>query len=288
VLAQEAWETVRLPALAEADEELYADTALGPQCLARRRGEALHAEREPLAILEHIRRTIGEYNFAGQYQQAPAPLGGGLVKAVWFARYGPDELPPRFERVVQSWDTANKASELSDFSVCTSWGVAGKNLYLIDVLRRRMEYPELKRAVREQYERFGPDVVLIEDKASGTQLIQELIADGLRAVTRYRPQSDKIMRMHAQTAMIENGFVHLPQSAPWLAPYLAELTTFPNGKHDDQVDSTAQMLDWFKTAAREPGGLYGYYKALAEELSDPHRLKPAPLSKSAFRSICTS
>ena len=137
---------------------------------------------------------------------------------------------------MQSWDTANKATELSDFSVCTSWGVAGKNLYLIDILRRRMEYPELKRAVREQYERFAPAVVLIEDKASGTQLIQELIAEGLHAVTRYRPQSDKVMRLHAQTAMIENGFVHLPEEAPWLAPYLAELTAFLNAKHDDQVE----------------------------------------------------
>ena len=118
--------------------------------------------------------------------------------------------------------------------------------------------------MREQCERLRPDVVLIEDKASGTQLIQELLADGLHAVTRYRPQSDKVMRMHAQTAMIENGFVHLPEAAPWLAQYVAELTTFPNGKHDDQVDSTAQMLDWFKSAAREPGGLYAYYRMLAQ------------------------
>ncbi len=218
VLAQEAWETVRFPAIAEEDEALLVDTVLGPQHFARRRGEALHPEREPMAVLAHIRRTIGEYNFAGQYQQTPAPLGGGLVKAAWFRRYGPDELPPRFERIVQSWDTANKATELSDFSVCTSWGVAGKNLYLIDVLRRRMEYPELKRAVREQYERFEPSVVLIEDKASGTQLIQELIAEGLHAVTRYRPQSDKVMRLHAQTAMIENGFVHLPEAGAVARP----------------------------------------------------------------------
>ena len=96
-------------------------------------------------------------------------------------------MPQTFESIVQSWDTASKASELSDFSVCTSWGILGKNLYLLDVLRRRMEYPELKREVREQYERFRPSVVLIEDKASGTQLIQELIADGLHAVTRYQP-----------------------------------------------------------------------------------------------------
>jgi predicted phage terminase large subunit-like protein len=263
VLAQEAWDVVRFPAIAEDDEAQLVDTVLGPQHFARRRGEALHPQREPCAVLEHIRRTIGEYNFAGQYQQAPAPLGGGLVKPAWFGRYLPEELPAAFERVVQSWDTANKATELSDFSVCTSWGVLGKNLYLIDVLRRRMEYPELKRAVREQYERFNPAVVLIEDKASGTQLIQELIAEGLHTVTRYRPQSDKIMRMHAQTAMIENGFVHVPERAPWLAQYLHELTAFPNGKHDDQVDSTAQMLDWFKGASREPG-ILGYYRMLAQ------------------------
>ena len=142
-------------------------------------------------MLEQIRRTIGEYNFAGQYQQMPSPQGGGMVKAAWFRSYAPNERPDRFDHFVQSWDTANKASELSDFSVCTSWGIKGKELYLIDVLRRRLEYPELKRAVREQYERFQPSVVLIEDKASGTQLIQELVAKGLHAVNRYQPQSDK-------------------------------------------------------------------------------------------------
>jgi len=265
VLAQEPWEVVRFPAIAEADETQVVDTVWGPKRLTRRQGEALHAAREPLDMLEHIRRTIGEYNFAGQYQQMPAPLGGGLVKAAWFRHYAAEERLP-FERIVQSWDNASKATELSDFSVCTSWGILGKDLYLLDVLRRRMEYPELKRAVREQYERLRPSVVLIEDKASGTQLIQELIADGLYAATRYQPQFDKVMRMHAQTAMIENGFVHLPDTAPWLAQYLHELTSFPNGRHDDQVDSTAQMLDWFKRGSG-PGpdsGIFEYYRKLAE------------------------
>jgi predicted phage terminase large subunit-like protein len=197
----------------------------------------------------------------------PAPLGGCLVKAGWFRHYAADEMP-QFERIVQICDTASKATELSDFSVCTSWGIHGKNLYLIDVLRRRMEYPELKRAVREQYERFRPNVVLIEDKASGTQLIQELIAEGVHAVTRYQPQSDKVMRMHAQTAMIENGFVHLPEAAPWLAAYLHELTSFPNGRHDDQVDSTAQMLDWFKRGSgpSSNAGIFELYRKRAAEL----------------------
>ena len=231
VLAQEDWEVVSFPAIAEDDESQIIETVWGPKLLTRHQGEALHPAREPLAMLEHLRQMIGEYNFAGQYQQAPTPLGGGLVKAAWFKHYAASALPPQFDRIVQSWDTANKATELSDFSVCTTWGIAGNNLYLVDLVRRRMEYPELKREVRAQYERFRPSVVLIEDKASGTQLIQELIREGLYAVTRYQPQTDKVMRMHAQTAMIENGFVHLPDTAPWLAPYLHELTVFPHGKH---------------------------------------------------------
>jgi predicted phage terminase large subunit-like protein len=265
VLAQDDWEVVCLPAIAESDERHRFDTCMRSRVFTRRAGEALHPARESVAMLEAIRRKIGEYNFAGQYQQAPAPLGGGLIKPAWFRRYRPDELPAAFERVVQSWDTANKASELADFSVCTSWGIAGKNLYLIELLRRRLEYPELKRAVRDAYARLRPDVVLIEDKASGTQLIQELLAEGLYAVTRYRPQADKVMRMHAQTATIENGFVHLPQTAPWLAEYLHELAVFPFGRHDDQVDSTAQFLDWFKVSGREDG-MFALYRMRYEEL----------------------
>src|SRR3989440_10245327 len=100
-----------------------------------------------------------------------------------FKCYGENERPERLERIVQSWDTANKATELSDFSVCTTWGVRGMDLFLLGVFRRRLEYPALKRAVREQQSQFDADVVLIEDNASGTQLIQELIADGCHDVT---------------------------------------------------------------------------------------------------------
>ena len=105
----------------------------------------MHPEHQPLAILDQIRRAIGEYNFAGQYQQMPSPQGGGMIKAVWFRNYAAIERPDKFDQMVQSWDTANKASELSDFSVYTSWGIKGKNLYLLHVMRRRMVYPELKR-----------------------------------------------------------------------------------------------------------------------------------------------
>src|SRR5438552_3396992 len=270
VLALEPWEVLSFPAIAEADEVHQIETIWGPRCFSRRRGEALHPDREPLETLEHIRRTIGEYNFAGQYQQSPAPLGGGMVKAEWFKRYSENERPERFDRIVQSWDTANKATELSDFSVCTTWGVSGKHLFLLGVFRRRLEYPALKRAVREQLSLFGANEVLIEDKASGTQLIQELIADGCHDVTRYQPTTDKVMRLHAQTTLIENGFVRIPENAPWLAEYLHELTVFPNGKHDDQVDSTAQFLDWFKKPF--PGqGHYEWMRMQYERLQNPEK-----------------
>ena len=170
-------------------------------------------------------------------------MDGGLVKAEWFKRYRENERPERFDRIVQSWDTADKATELSDFSVCTTWGIKGKNLFLLAVFRRRLEYPALKRAVRDQQNLFEANVVLIEDKASGTHLIQELMADGCHSVTSYQPDCEKIMRLHAQTAMIENGFVNIPEAAPWLAEYQHEMSVFPNGKQDDQVDSTAQFLD---------------------------------------------
>jgi predicted phage terminase large subunit-like protein len=279
VLAQEPWEVLSFPAIAETDEVHRIETIWGPRCFRRRQGEALHPDREPLETLEHIRRTIGEYNFAGQYQQSPAPLGGGLVKEKWFKRYRENGLPERFDRIVQSWDTANKATELSDFSVCTTWGVKGKDLFLLGVFRRRLEYPALKRAVREQQRLFDATVVLIEDKASGTQLIQDLIEDGCHGVTRYQPTGDKTMRMHAQTAIIENGFVHIPETAPWVAEYLHELTVFPNGKHDDQADSTAQFLDWVKTPM-PCWGIYEHTRRMAEKLKPPKpvyvRIKAPP------------
>ena len=146
-----------------------------------------------------------------------------------------------------------------------------------------MEYPALKRVVRDQYALWRPSFVLIEDKASGTQLIQELVADGLHAVTRYQPRQDKVMRMHARTAMIENGFVHLPKTAPWLAAYLHELTVFPNGRHDDQVDSTAQMLDWFKRGAGEPQHWLCQLTKEHNHAQEARPPRPEPLSVIAKR-----
>ena len=132
VLKQEGWEVLSLPAIAEVDERFVVTSPFGERQYSRRVGEALHPDRESLATLDQIRRTLGEYNFAGQYQQTPAPAGGGMVREAWFPRYRPVELPANFDQKIQSWDTANKPSDLADYSVCTTWGVNGPNFYLLN------------------------------------------------------------------------------------------------------------------------------------------------------------
>jgi predicted phage terminase large subunit-like protein len=165
-----------------------------------------------------------------------------MIKEEWFNRY--DRPPEKFDRIIQSWDTASVASELNSFSVCITFGKKGKQLYILNVFRKRLNYPELKRAVRDQARFHGAAVVLIEHRASGMPLFQELAAEGLRGVTKYEPAGDKVMRLHAQADLIEAGAVHLPQQAPWLADFLHEIVTFPRGAFADQVDALSQALDW--------------------------------------------
>ena len=285
VMGVEPWKVIRFPAIAEEDETHMIRTPYGTQQFERRAAEALHPAREPLEILNHLREALGEYNFAAQYQQSPAPLGGGLVKAEWFKTYTAADVPEKFEMILQSWDTANKPTELSNYSVCTSWGVKEKHLYLLQVIRKRLGYPELKRAVREQAEVFGPQTILIEDRASGTQLIQELVGEGMHAIKSYEPAMDKIMRMHSVTSTIENGFVHLPDKACWLAEYIHELIIFPKAKNDDQADSTSQALDWFKNNSAYHGyGLLDWWKQEKERIRAAQQAATVPDSRPC--SVC--
>ena len=251
LLEKGGWTVLSLPAIAEADERIGFDTLLGPRVFTRSAGQALHPARFSRAALEEVRRAVGPYNFASQYQQSPIPLEGNLVKRSWLERYTPEQAKQPFMSVVQSWDTANKAGELNDYSVCTTWGLRhDRRRLLLDVFRRRLEFPDLKRAVRDLALRFRPRTILIEDKASGTQLIQELRREGLLAVRGVDPPpgTDKVMRLHAHTTAFESGRVLLPQTAPWLDDYVAELTGFPGTRHDDQVDATTQALAHFDQA----------------------------------------
>ena len=168
-----------------------------------------------------------------------------MISWDWFRWYDLNDLT--IEEIVISWDTAMKATELSDYSVGTVWGVSGDLYYLLDLVRARLDFPALKRKVIEVYERcaeYPKPTILIEDAGSGTSLIQELYDQHIPAVP-IRPEGDKVMRMSAQSAKIEAGAVHLPHHAPWLDDLRSEILAFPHGLHDDQVDSIAQALNWF-------------------------------------------
>ncbi|GCB06758.1 phage terminase large subunit [Ralstonia sp. SET104] len=263
VLQQKGWEVLRLPAIAETDEEYRIDTPIDPCIFKRKAGEALHPEREPLEVLAQIRGTQGEYHFAAQYQQLPAPRGGALLKREWIRYYEPHEKPAEFDHIVQSWDTAAKVTELADYSVCTTWGIKGEENYLLDVYREKVDFPDLRKAAIMLAERYSPDCVLVEDKSSGTQLIQELPSHGLRQVKPCKPEGDKSVRFFGTTGMFETGQVLLPRSAYWLDSYIHELTTFPASRYDDQVDSTTQALRWIQSNPFDPS-IIGYYQELVE------------------------
>ncbi len=247
VLEQEPWVHVNLPAIAETQQRVQ----IGPnQFIERALGDLLHPEREPRATLGHIKTTLGTYNFSAQYQQCPVPLGGALIKWAWFGTY--PELPAKGpnDQIIQSWDTASKAEEINDFSVCSTWLEHDNCYYLMDVHRSHLEYPDLKRRVVQEAQRHHADVVLIEDKASGTHLIQDLGRDGVVRPIAILPDGDKVTRMWAQNAKIEAGDVLLPERAPWLQDFQTEILQFPRGRHDDQVDSLSQFLSWVSRPKR--------------------------------------
>jgi predicted phage terminase large subunit-like protein len=249
VSAQEDWTILSLPAIADEPQRI----PTGPHShIDRKPGDVLHPAREPRSVLHRIKETIGSYNFSAQYQQCPVPPGGALIRAAWLHTYR--DIPPQQpgDRIVQSWDTASKAEEIHDWSVCTTWLVQKELYYLLAVFRRRLEYPELKRTIAAQAQMHGADTVLIEDKASGTSLIQDLCQEGSLHPIAVVPEADKLTRMASQSAKIEAGRVLFPEDAPWLGDFLTEILQFPHGRHDDQIDSLSQFLHWVTRPRLEP------------------------------------
>jgi len=256
VMCLEGWKIRRFAAIATDDEVDVIRSALGTWTHCRREGEALHPAREPLEVLERYRRDMGPEYFSAQFQQAPVPPGGNMVKLDQLRRFDLS-APPRFEQYILSVDTANKGTELSSFSVFTFWGIADKCIYLIDVIRGRFEFSGLCNTAlalaRGGYRGCPkPDVILIEDKASGQLLIPELKHLGVRNIEAVEPIGDKVMRLHAQTGLIANGHVYVPYAAPWLDDFLQEVIAFPKGRYSDQVDSMSQALQWFNRYPDEP------------------------------------
>jgi predicted phage terminase large subunit-like protein len=267
----EPWTLLKLAAKADTDETYVYRTPGGLTTYSRKAGELLHAARESEETLAQTRAALGNYFYAAQYQQDPVLPDGNLINLKWFPRYA--EPPKKFDFVFQSWDTASKAGELNSFSVGTTWGVRGKAIYLLDVYRKKVEFPDLKRAVIEQARLHRPRVILVEEQSSGIALLQELRRDGLYTLKAVKPDKDKTMRMRAQTALIENGQVWLPERAAWLPAYEMELMLFPEVPHKDQADSTSQALGYWQERLQEPGGI-AFYRMECERMGlVPRRLE---------------
>lgn len=249
LLARGGWEHLNLPAIAPSRTVVQ----LGGFEHVREAGEALHPARENLALLERTKRELGRANFSAQYQQQPISAEGTLVKAHWFARSVPAQP---WEGCVQSWDTAIKAGDGHDASACATFVERDGVHYLVDMLVAKLEYPALKRAMQAHAQRFRPEAILVEDKASGQSLLQDLRGEATMKLIARQPVGDKLTRLIRVTPLMEAGCVALPPDAPWLMALEQELYSFPHGAHDDQVDAISQYLNWVRErAARAVPGL---------------------------------
>jgi predicted phage terminase large subunit-like protein len=210
------------------------------RAVRRAAGDALHPDREPLAVLADIRAMLGSRHFAAQYLQMPAPPEGNIINPGWFRRY--TALPAEFDYKLQSWDTASKDTVSADYSVCVTIGVKDGHVYLLDVFRKKMEYFALKQAIYAHAMMHRPGIIVIEESPAGIALIQQLRAENLTGLRAEKPIKDKVVRIERHSARLEAGRMFVPADAVWLPDYLHEIAMFPNGKHDDQVDATSQAL----------------------------------------------
>lgn len=213
-------------------------------------GELMFPERFGEEQVKELETTLGSYGTAGQLQQRPAPRGGGILKEQWFRYY---TVLPKLEWRTIHADTAQKTGEENDYSVFQCWGrsVVGEAV-LIDQIRGKWEAPDLLVQALAFWLKHkalpGPVLrsMLVEDKVSGTGLIQTLRREGVPILPVQR-NKDKISRAHDAAPFIESGNVLLPEDAPWLSDYLAEASSFPGGAHDDQLDPTFDAIHTVQT-----------------------------------------
>jgi predicted phage terminase large subunit-like protein len=244
----DTWEIIDFPAI------LPSGKALWPQFW---RLEELQALKEEL--------PVSKWN--AQYQQQPTSEEGALVKREWWQEWT-QEKPPVCEYIIQSWDTAYTKNERSDYSACTTWGVfylnedeMQPNIILLDAVKERLEFPELKERALQYYKEWEPDVFIVEAKAAGSPLIFELRRMGI-PVSEFTPTrgNDKIARMNSVTDLFASGKVWAPRKR-WAEEVIEEMAAFPNSEHDDLVDSSTQALIRYRKG--------GFVRLPSDEADEP-------------------
>ncbi|SEP23233.1 phage uncharacterized protein (putative large terminase), C-terminal domain-containing protein [Salinihabitans flavidus] len=233
------WEVLSLPAIAV--EEHTFDLGNGMVC-TRQPGDPLDPDRLGLDEYDKLRSEIGHLAFEAEYQQRPVLPGGNLVKLEWFRTYEKALPRAKYEAIVQSWDTAAVPGASNDYTVCTTWGIIGNHVDLLDVHRQQYLYPEILGVALALRKKWKPNLIIIEKAVTGLSLKPDLVKKGVTEAHWFSPEKGKVERMIAQSAKIEAGQVRLPKSAHWLEGFKAEVAAFPKGNYDDQVDSMSLFL----------------------------------------------
>ena len=234
------WNLLKLPAIYE-----HPVTFTEPYLITKKTRSVLHEEREDMTTLNRLKLELGEYNFSAQYQQEPIPSKGTMVQKSWLKYFSIQEKI-EFQQIIQSWDTAIKAKDENDYSVGITIGVNDQGYYILDVQRIKVEFPELMHAVQHFAQKWNPQAILVEDKASGQSLIQSLRSIVKNPIIPIKPKFDKITRFASHTPLFEAGKIFLENSAHWRLCLEQELLSFPKAAHDDQVDSLSQVLTYLQ------------------------------------------
>jgi predicted phage terminase large subunit-like protein len=242
LLAQfpDEWDVLSYPAFAEDNDRL-----------GRKPGEALWPERYNEKALEKKRRESGAQAFEALYQQRPSAEDGLVIKREWWRYY--QHLPegkPSYSII--SMDTAFKEGEENDYTACEYWAKYGNDFYLLDLWVQRLEYPKLRGRIQDDMARHSglpkPEVIIIEDKASGQSLIQDIKRSAPIPVVAIKADSSKLSRVNSIARQVEGGRVFLPATHPLTEGFVNEFCAFPLGAHDDQVDAGTQAIKYLKGA----------------------------------------
>ena len=218
--------------------------------------------------LEKVKAALPVAKWNAQWMQQPTSEEGAILKREWWRTYDSDDIPP-LHHVIQSYDTAFLKKETADYSAITTWGIwypsddEGANLILLDAIKGRYEFPELRRMALEQYKYWNPETVIVEAKASGLPLTYELRKMDI-PVTNFTPSkgNDKHARVNAVAPLFESGMIWAPNQK-FAEEVIEECAAFPYGDHDDLVDSTTQAIMRFRQ-----GGLISHPEDYVDEIKE--------------------
>ena len=233
------FEILNLPAIAP---ETQSYELGGGRVYVRRRHELLHPTHEPIEVLRELKREMGPVAFSAQYQQSPVPPGGTIIKRAWLVTYDHMPVYQSGDHLIMSWDIALSEQEKGDYTACVVLLRRREVFYVLEVIRGRWRFDDLKRKVLDVKRHYGRGTLLIEESPISKGLMQSLEQSSIN-VTPYKPDTDKRARLIAQSDIFAGGSVLLPKRAPWMEEFTAEVLAFP-GRHDDQVDALTQGLAW--------------------------------------------